>query len=91
MVIFQVPKIGEYYRNDLGAEFSQGRMNNFIFSAYCLSLFSTNNQYSVVTVLNEFDRPTKKRVNMVRLGDAAGLLGGSPQCPKAGLGVEGFT
>jgi hypothetical protein len=76
-----MPKISDFYKNALGAEFPEVRINNFIFGAYCLSLFSTNNQYSVVTVMNEFVNPTEKRVNMVGLTHAVSLLGNNhPSC-----------
>lgn len=38
-----------------------------LFSSYCLSLFSSVNQFSVVNVLSEYQRPTEKRVNKLIL------------------------
>ena len=38
-----------------------------IFSSYCLSLFSSVNQFSVVNVLSEYQRPTERRVDKLIL------------------------
>lgn len=38
-----------------------------LFSSYCLSLFSSVNQFSVVNVLSEYQRPTERRVNKLIL------------------------
>ena len=63
LVVYQAPLVREYYMKDLGAQFPLYVFDNRLFSAYCLSLFSTNNQYSVVSVMSEFYNPTERRVN----------------------------
>jgi amino acid permease len=65
LVLYQIPALSAHYRDERGAQFPLFKLNNYAFGGYCLSLFSTNNQFSVVTVFSELKMPTRRRINKV--------------------------
>lgn len=67
VLIAQIPKLRNYYENTAGAKYEDVILDKNIFGSYCLSLFSSVNQFSVVNVLSEYKNPTERRVNKVDL------------------------
>lgn len=68
VLLFQIPDLRDYYKNDAPqAQYPTMIIDKNIFSSYCLSLFSSVNQFSVVNVLSEYQRPTERRVNKLIL------------------------
>lgn len=67
VVVFETSIVREYYENKLKAQYPTFIIDERLFGAYCLSLFSTNNQYSVISVMSEFRNPTKRRLNKLIL------------------------
>lgn len=70
LLIYQISDLRSYYQNEIipvekRASFADYKINKEIFGSYCLSLFSSVNQFSVVNVLSEFKNPTERRVNKV--------------------------
>ena len=65
LVIYQIPALRGHYKDELNAQYPLYKLNNYVFGGYCLSLFSTNNQFSVVTVFSELKMPTRRRINKV--------------------------
>ena len=64
VLIFQYSDYREF-NIDRGAEFKVFDLNLNIFSGYCLTLFSTVNQFAVVSILSEYKNPTRRRINKV--------------------------
>lgn len=46
-------------------EFAVINLDMHIFGGYCLSLFSCVNQFSVINIISEIERPSKRRINKV--------------------------
>lgn len=69
MLLFQISNLRDYYTNERvpKAQYPTMIVDKNLFSSYCLSLFSSVNQFSVVNVLSEYQRPTEKRVNKLIL------------------------
>ncbi len=67
LVFYQVSALRTYYTEEEKAQYPLYELNNHVFGGFCLSLFSTNNQYSVVTVFSELKMPTRRRINKVVL------------------------
>ena len=70
LLIYQIPTLRSFYENSSPpAKFETAKFDLNLFSSYCLSLFSSVNQFSVVNVLSEFQKPTERRVNKVASAD----------------------
>lgn len=67
LLIYEVSEFKTYYKEIKAAKTEDYILNKEIFGSYCLSLFSSVNQFSVVNVLSEYMRPTGRRVNKVGL------------------------
>ena len=63
--IFYQPSYKKFYEEN-GAEFEVLNVNKMLFTNYCLALFSSVNQFAVVSILSEFKNPTQRRVNKVK-------------------------
>jgi hypothetical protein len=70
----QISTLRDYFKTEKGASYSSYNIDNNLFGGYCLSLFSSVNQFSVVNILGEYRHPTERRVNKVVAGHAADLL-----------------
>lgn len=66
--MFQISDLRDFYKSRTpSASYPDMIVDKNLFSSYCLSLFSSVNQFSVVNVLSEYQRPTEKRVNKLIL------------------------
>ena len=65
VMIFQ-QKEYKKFNEEKGAVFIYFDLNYQIFTSYCLSLFSSVNQFAVISILAEFKKPSKKRMNKVK-------------------------
>jgi hypothetical protein len=72
LLIYQTTDLRSFYQ-ERGAQFADYKINKQIFGSYCLSLFSSVNQFSVVNVLSEYKNPTERRVNKVAYSHPAHL------------------
>lgn len=66
-MIVDKDELHEYYETEKNAEFKKFDLNLTLCSSYCLSLFSVVNQFSVVNILAEYNNPTQRRINKVKL------------------------
>ena len=64
-MIIQTPELHDWNEKN-GASFKMFELNLDIFPAYCLSLFSVVNQFSVVNILSEYKNPIQRRINKVK-------------------------
>lgn len=68
VLLFQISDLRDYYQHkEPKASYPTAVFDKNLFSSYCLSLFSSVNQFSVVNVLSEYQRPTERRVNKLIL------------------------
>ena len=68
VLVFQISDLRAFYQSRTPkASFPTVVIDKNLFSSYCLSLFSSVNQFAVVNVLSEFERPTERRVSKLIL------------------------
>jgi Transmembrane amino acid transporter protein len=68
LLMSQISSLRNYFETEKGASFYSYKIDNNLFGGYCLSLFSSVNQFSVVNILGEYRYPTERRVNKVVSG-----------------------
>jgi len=65
LLIWEVGKLKPFYEHE--AKYESFKIDQTIFGSYCLSLFSSVNQFSVVNVLSEYKDPSERRINKLIL------------------------
>ena len=61
-VIIDFFTIKEYFDNEDHPQYYILNANMSLFGSYCLSLFSVVNQFSIVNIISELERPTPRRI-----------------------------
>lgn len=61
LLIWETSKVRPFYEHE--AKYENFILDEKIWGSYCLSLFSSVNQFSVVNVLSEYKEPTERRIN----------------------------
>lgn len=70
LLLIQIGDLRDYYTKRIDkpkASYPMIRLDMNIFGSYCLSLFSSVNQFSVVNVLSEYERPSQRRIDKLIL------------------------